>query len=80
MTICYPAWHLTRRQKEIGWCLLQGMSVKAIARQLNLSITTVREHQTLLHKELLCQNAYQAGHRLSIFFGEQEKNSKTPHF
>jgi len=87
MSIFDPAFCLTRRQQEIGFCLLQGMTVKAIAKNLNLSVATVREHQTLMRKKLLCQNAYQVGYYLGILFEQEKKylkpltfKGKTPDF
>jgi len=64
---------LTERQQQIGFCLLQGMSVKAIARQCNISIRAVRAHQSLIRKKLLCQNNYQVGYRLGIFLKKESK-------
>ena len=60
---------LTERQKQIGICLLAGLSPKKIARQFKLSVSTVREHQASIKKKLLCQNAYQTGSKLAVLFG-----------
>jgi len=68
---------LTYRQQEIGLCLVTGLSLKAIAKHLNLSVTTVKEHQTLIRKKLLCQNAYQMGYRLALFFKQRTDFSLT---
>lgn len=65
---------LTERQKEIGGCLLKGMSVKDIAHAFQLSICTVRAHQNLIRKKLCSRNAYQTGYQLAIFLNlEAEK-------
>jgi DNA-binding NarL/FixJ family response regulator len=65
---------LTRRQIEIGSCLVQGMLVKDIAHQFGLSICTVRAHQRLIQKKLSSRNAYQAGYQLATFLNlEAEK-------
>ena len=60
---------LTERQKQIGICLLAGLSPKKIARQFKLSVSTVREHQACIKKKLFCQNAYQTGSKLAVLFG-----------
>jgi len=68
---------LTRRQIEIGGCLVQGMSSKDIARQFGLSIYTIRAHQRLIQKKLSSRNAYQTGYQLATFLNlEAEKLKK----
>jgi len=67
---------LTERQKQIGICLLAGISPKSIARQFKISINTVREHQACIKKKLLCHNAYQAGSKLAVLFGADAQNLK----
>lgn len=65
---------LTERQKQIGICLLAGLSPKKIARQFKLSVSTVREHQSCIKKKLFCQNAYQTGSKLAVLFGADARN------
>ena len=68
---------LSRRQIEIGGCLVQGMSSKNIAHQFGLSICTIRAHQRLIQKKLSSRNAYQTGYQLATFLNlEAEKLKK----
>ena len=70
------ALELTERQKQIGICLLAGLSPKKIARQFKLSVSTVREHQAAIKKKLLCQNAYQTGSKLAGLFDADAESFK----
>jgi len=74
MKSLHTALELTERQKQIGICLLAGLSPKKIARQFKLSVSTVREHQACIKKKLLCQNAYQTGSKLAVLFGADDQN------
>jgi DNA-binding NarL/FixJ family response regulator len=51
---------LTPRQQEIYQMLLQGASNKAIARQLNLSLGTVKNHVHDIYESLGVESRYQA--------------------
>ncbi len=66
---------LTVRQKQIGLCLLSGMSLKEIARRYEVSVHTVRDHQNIIKAKLSCRNAYQMGYLLGFFL---QKNKKLP--
>lgn len=75
---------LTERQKQIGFCLLSGMSIKEIANHYKVSIHTIREHQKIIKKKLSCRNAYQVGCQLGFLFKKEQEALKiyanTPNF
>ena len=64
---------LTERQKDIGDCLLRGMSLNEIADKFNISRRMVKIHQKLIQEKLFCLNAYQVGYQLGCFLSEERK-------
>ena len=57
--------NLTTREKEIGECLLKGMSSKLIAKKLGISIHTVEIYRKNIRLRLGCKNSCQLGFLLS---------------
>jgi len=48
--------HLTQRQKECLYCLVQGMTIKQIATELTLSPRTVEHHIESIKNKLRCNS------------------------
>lgn len=51
---------LTPREREVLGCLVQGMSYKAVARGLGISIDTVRSHIRSVYRKLQVNNVAEA--------------------
>jgi DNA-binding NarL/FixJ family response regulator len=51
---------LTPREREVLSCLVQGMSYKAVARGLGISIDTVRSHIRAVYRKLQVNNVAEA--------------------
>jgi DNA-binding NarL/FixJ family response regulator len=51
---------LTPREREVLGCLVQGMSYKAVARGLDISIDTVRSHIRSVYRKLQVNNVAEA--------------------
>lgn len=51
---------LTPREQEVLACLVQGMSYKAVARELEISIDTVRSHIRAVYRKLQVNNVAEA--------------------
>lgn len=51
---------LTPREQEVLACLVQGMSYKAVARELEISIDTVRSHVRAVYRKLQVHNVAEA--------------------
>ncbi len=51
---------LTPREREVLSCLVQGMSYKAVARVLDISIDTVRSHIRAVYRKLQVNNVAEA--------------------
>lgn len=51
---------LTPREREVLSCLVQGMSYKAVARDLEISIDTVRSHIRAVYRKLQVNNVAEA--------------------
>lgn len=51
---------LTPREREVLSCLVQGMSYKAVARGLDISIDTVRSHIRAVYRKLQVNNVAEA--------------------
>lgn len=51
---------LTPREREVLACLVQGMSYKAVARELEISIDTVRSHIRAVYRKLQVNNVAEA--------------------
>lgn len=51
---------LTPREREVLGCLVQGMSYKAVARELRISIDTVRSHIRAVYRKLQVNNVAEA--------------------
>lgn len=51
---------LTPREREVLSCLVQGMSYKAVARGLEISIDTVRSHIRAVYRKLQVNNVAEA--------------------
>jgi DNA-binding NarL/FixJ family response regulator len=47
-----PDYHLTKREKEVLACMVNGLSYKMIADQLNISYETVRSHVKKIYEKL----------------------------
>jgi DNA-binding NarL/FixJ family response regulator len=47
-----PDYHLTPREKEVLGCIVNGLSYKMIADQLNISYETVRSHVKKIYEKL----------------------------
>ena len=47
-----PDYHLTKREKEVLACMVNGLSYKMIADQLNISYETVRSHIKKIYEKL----------------------------
>jgi len=47
-----PDYHLTNREKEVLACMVNGLSYKMIADQLNISYETVRSHIKKIYEKL----------------------------
>ena len=47
-----PDYHLTAREKEVLTCLVNGLSYKMIAADLNISYETVRSHVKKIYEKL----------------------------
>ena len=47
-----PDYHLTAREKEVLTCLVNGLSYKMIASDLNISYETVRSHVKKIYEKL----------------------------
>jgi DNA-binding NarL/FixJ family response regulator len=47
-----PNYHLTPREKEVLGCIVNGLSYKMIADQLNISYETVRSHVKKIYEKL----------------------------
>jgi DNA-binding NarL/FixJ family response regulator len=52
--------HLTKRQKEVLTCLVNGMSYKMISAHLNVGYETVCDHIQLIYKKLHVNSATEA--------------------
>ena len=61
-------YNLTAREKEIGACLLNGMSSKAIATKLEISMHTVEIYRKNIRLKLGCKNSCQLGSLLTQLF------------
>jgi DNA-binding NarL/FixJ family response regulator len=55
---------LTYREKEVGSCLIGGMSAKETSRKLGIEVCTVEAHQRSIKKRLNGKNTYQTGYLL----------------
>ena len=51
---------LTGRERDVLSCLVQGMSYKAVARELDISIDTVRSHIRSVYRKLQVNNVAEA--------------------
>ena len=51
---------LTPRERDVLSCLVQGMSYKAVARDLDISIDTVRSHIRAVYRKLQVNNVAEA--------------------
>ena len=47
-----PDYHLTNREKEVLGCLVNGLSYKMIASDLDISYETVRSHVKKIYEKL----------------------------
>ncbi len=47
-----PNYHLTRREKEVLACIVEGLSYKMIADRLSISYETVRSHVKKIYEKL----------------------------
>ncbi len=56
---------LTDREKEVGACLVKGMSAKEASKQLGISIFTVEDHRKSIKKKLNGKSAYEIGFMLA---------------
>lgn len=56
----------TQRQAQIAACVAHGMSDKAIAKQLNISIKTVQNHVHEIAKRMPGEG--KPRHRLTVWF------------
>lgn len=48
----FPDYHLTKREKEVLACMVNGMSYKMIADNLNIGYETVRSHVKKIYEKL----------------------------
>lgn len=55
---------LTVREKEVGSCLISGMTVKQISRKLSISMHTVEQHKRKIKRKLHGGTPYQIGNIL----------------
>lgn len=55
-----PEVDLTPRERDVLGCLVQGMSYKAVARSLDISIDTVRSHIRAVYRKLQVNNVAEA--------------------
>jgi DNA-binding CsgD family transcriptional regulator len=54
---------LTAREADVLRCLVQGMSYKAVAKELGVSIDTVRSHIRAVYRKLQVRNVAEAVRR-----------------
>ncbi len=52
---------LTTREKEVGMCLVNGMTAKEVSRQLAISVHTVEGHQRTIKRKLKAKTPYHIG-------------------
>ncbi len=52
---------LTAREREVGICLISGMTAKLVSRQLGISVHTVEGYQRSIKKKLNGTTPYQVG-------------------
>lgn len=52
---------LTTREKEVGMCLMNGMTAKEVSRQLAISVHTVEGHQRTIKRKLKAKTPYHIG-------------------
>lgn len=58
---------LTKREREIGYCLIEGLNREQISIKFQISPRTVKAHETKIKRKLGCSNSYQAGHKLGLY-------------
>jgi DNA-binding NarL/FixJ family response regulator len=61
---------LTTREKEVGTCLIDGMTAKQVSRTLGISVHTVEGHQRVIKRKLKGKTPYQVGCVLGKMLGE----------
>ena len=52
---------LTTREKEVGMCLVHGMTAKEVSRQLAISVHTVEGYQRTIKRKLKAKTPYHIG-------------------
>lgn len=57
---------LTKRELEVGHCLIHGLNRQKTAEKLNISSRMVKEHETKIRKKLNCTTQYQTGYQLGL--------------
>jgi len=55
---------LTAREREVGICLISGMTAKHVSKQLGISVHTVEGYQRAIKKKLKGNTPYQVGWEL----------------
>ncbi len=74
---------LTTREKEVGLCLIEGMTAKEVSRALVISVHTVEGHQRTIKRKLKAKTPYHIGCLLSKALSNDLNKSiscsNTPH-
>lgn len=52
---------LTAREREVGICLISGMTAKHVSKQLGISVHTVEGYQRSIKRKLHGNTPYQVG-------------------
>ena len=55
---------LTTREKEVGACLIDGMTAKQVSKKLEISVHTVEGYQRTIKRKLKSKTPYQVGYIL----------------